>query len=230
MRYFLVGLLCLTAAFANAQGVLKGTVYENGSNIRLPDVFVRDSNTKQYGLSDKQGNFEIRTEKGHLLIFDAPGYVSDTLFVVDMTPKKVSLEVKTISLREVNINASRQAFDPHKEYPEIYTKSKVYILSPTSWFGKEAKDARRLKRYFRREAEERRIDDVFNRSYIGSIVPLKGQELEDFMTIYRPSYSFIISNDAPSLAAYINDCYKKYEALPPEKRRIPRLVDTGGGK
>lgn len=207
-----------------AQGLLKGRVYENANGRELPNVFIRDNNSKQLALTEKDGSFSIRTEPGHTLIFDCPGYVSDTLYVIDMAHKKVMMETKTINLREVNINATRQFFDPHKEYPEIYTKSKVYIMSPTTWFSKEGKDARRLKRYFAHEEEERRVDAVFSRGYVGSIVPLKGQELDDFMTLYRPSYAFIKSNNSESLAVYINDSYKKFKALPPEKRKLPKLV------
>jgi len=207
-----------------AQGLLKGKVYENANGRALPNVFIRDNNSKQLTLTEKDGSFSIRTEPGHTLIFDCPGYVSDTLYVIDMANKKVMMETKTINLREVNINATRQFFDPHKEYPEIYTKSKVYIMSPTTWFSKEGRDARRLKRYFAHEEEERRVDAVFSRGYVGSIVPLKGQELDDFMTLYRPSYAFIKSNNSESLAVYINDSYKKFKALPIEKRKLPKLV------
>jgi len=105
----------------------------------------------------------------------------------------------------------------------VYEKSKLYPLSPSTWFGKEARDARRLKRYFAREEQERKVDQVFNRVYVGSIVPLKGQELDDFMQLYRPSYSFITGNNSESLAVYINDSYKKFMALPPDKRHLQRL-------
>jgi hypothetical protein len=225
-KYFLVVLVYLIAGSVNAQNLLRGTVYEGGTGNKLKDVFIRDNNSKQLALTDKDGNFQIRTETGHLLIFDSPGYVSDTLYLVDMTPKKIVLETKTIALREVNINSTRTVFDPQKEYPEVYEKSKVYVMSPTTWFSKEGKDARRLKRYFKHEAEERHIDAVFSRAYVGSIVPLKGKELEDFMTMYRPTYAFLMNNNGPSLAVYINDCYNKYEALPPDKRALPRLSDT----
>jgi hypothetical protein len=224
--YFLAVLSSLITGTVNAQGLLKGTVYENGSNIRLPDVFIRDKNNRQVTLTDKQGNFEIKTETGHLLIFDSPGYVSDTLYVVDMTALRIMMVAKTIALREVDITGKREVFDPHKEYADVYTKSKVYVLSPSSWFGKEAKDARRLKHYFKREAEDRHIDAVFTRVYVCSIVPLKGRELEDFMTLYRPTYAFLMNNDGPSLAVYINDSYKKYKALPPDKRQIQKLSDS----
>jgi len=224
--YLLTAMLFSLAFFVNAQTTLKGTVYENGSNTRLDNVFIHDKNNKQYSITDKQGNFEVKTEAGHLLIFDSPGYVSDTLYVVDLTPKRINMVVKTIALREVNINSTRQMFDPHKEYPEIYTKSKVYIMSPSSWFSKEGKDARRLKKYFVVEEQERHVDAVFTRAYVGSIVPLKGQDLENFMTLYRPTYAFVTNNNGPSMAAYINDSYKKYLALPPEKRKLQKLSDT----
>ena len=224
VKYLFIILIIFIAASVNAQGVLKGSVYENGSNVKLNNVFIRDKMNKQLALTDNNGNFQIKTEEGHILIFDSPGYVSDTLFVVDMSQKKIMMIAKTIALREVTINGSHgEAFDPHKEYPEIYTKSKVYVLSPSSWFSKEGKDARRLKKYFKHEEEERHVDAVFTREYVGSIIPLKGKDLEDFMTMYRPTYAFLISNDSESLAVYINDNYKKFQALPPDKRSLPRL-------
>ena len=219
----LLALLTFIGYALYAQTIVRGTVYESGSGIKLPDVFVKDVTSKQITLTDKSGKFEIKTETGHILIFSAPSYIADTLYVTDLNPKHIELKRQTISLREVNITASKMAFDPHKEYPDVYTKSKVYPLSPSSWFSRDARNARRLKRYFAREEQERKVDQVFNIAYVGSIVPLKGQELEDFMTLYRPSYSFITSNNRESLAVYINDSYKKFKALPPEKRKLQRL-------
>lgn len=222
-KLYLLALALLLGNALHAQILVKGVVVESGSNTKLSDVFVRDMTNKQIALTEKSGKFEIKTETGHILVFSTPGYVNDTLYVVDLVPKHVELKTKTISLREVNISASRLAFDPHKEYPDVYTKSKVYPLSPSSWFSKEARDARRLKRYFAHEDQERKVDQVFNSVYVGSIVPLKGQDLEDFMTLYRPSYTFITSNNSESLAVYINDSYKKFMALSPDKRKLQKL-------
>lgn len=218
---FTIALLISNAL--HAQIYVRGNVVDASSGAKLSDVFVRDVTNKQITLTDKSGRFEIKSETGHTLIFSSPGYVPDTLYVIDLTQKHIELKTKTISLREVNITAQRLAFDPHKEYPDVYEKSKLYPLSPSTWFGKEARDARRLKRYFQREEQERKVDQIFNRVYVGSIVPLKGQELEDFMQLYRPSYAFITSNNSESLAVYINDSYKKWQALPPEKRHLEKL-------
>lgn len=223
LKLFAIAMLSFAFASVHAQDFLKGSVHENGSDIKLTNVFIHDINNNQLTLADKNGNFQIRSASGHTVIFTSPGYVSDTLYVVDMTPKKIKMSVLTIALREVNINSSKSTFNPREEYPEIYQKSKVYVLSPSSWFSKDSKDARRLKRYFETEEEDRKVDAAFNMAYVGSLVPLKGQELENFMTLYRPSYDFVKSNDRVSMAVYVNDSYKKYLALPPDKRKLQQL-------
>lgn len=223
LKIITIILLLFTSVFVKAQNTLKGTVEEAGKTIRLSNVFIRDINNNQLTLTDNNGNFEIRSATGHTIIFNSPGYVNDTLYVIDMQPKKIKLEQLTIALRQVNITAKRTGFNPQQEYPEVYQKSKVYVLSPSSWFSKDAKDARRLKKYFAMEQQQEKIDEVFNVAYVSSLVPLKGQELENFMTLYRPSYSIIKSNNGPSLAVYINDSYKKFLALTPSQRAAQQL-------
>ena len=213
----------LSAAAAHAQDRLQGTVTEAGSNARLAEVFVKDTSNKQLTLTDKSGKYNIRAGTGNILVFSAPGYASDTLFLTDMRNKYISLTPLSISLREVNVTASRR-FNPRAEYPEVYTRAKVYPLSPTTWFGKDARDARRLKHFFERDAQERSIDSAFNRVYVGSLVPLKGAQLEDFMTIYRPTYAFIKDNNGESMVTYVNNSYRKWKALPPSQRKVPALV------
>ena len=222
-KYFPIIIFLLGSFSAAAQTTLNGNVFDNSNGKAMPAVFVRDNSNRQLTITDNRGHFELKTEVGHIIIFESPGYTSDTLYVADLSKKKIMMESQSISLREVNIASARTTFDPKQEYPEVYTKSKVYILSPTSWFGKDATDARKLKKYFQREQDERHIDAVFNRAYVGSIVPLKGQDLENFMVLYRPTYAFIENNNGPSLSVYINDCYKKYQLLPPSKRMVAKL-------
>ncbi|MVN23336.1 peptidase associated/transthyretin-like domain-containing protein [Mucilaginibacter arboris] len=221
IRILIIAAIGLFNGALHAQTVLKGTVYEGKASHKLSNVFIRDINSKEIALTDNSGNFSIRTAINHTLIFSSPGYISDTLYLVDLKPKRVELSFQGISLNQVNITSTR-TFNPREEYPDVYEKSK-FALSPSRIFGKEAKDARRLKRYFDREADERKIDSIFNPVYVSSVVPLKGRELEDFMTMYRPSLSFLQKTPHSSLTLYINDSYKKFMALPPEKRSIQRL-------
>lgn len=221
-RYFILAILLFAIKPLYAQ-TLKGSVVEIGSTDRIPNVFVHDINSKEVALTDKKGNFEIKTTTGHTLIFTSPGYVSDTLYVIDMDPKRVSMAIQGITLRQVNITSTRAPFNPREEYADVYRKSKVYVFSPSSWLSKEGRNARRLKRYFDREEQERHVDQVFSIAYVSSLVPLRGKDLENFMTLYRPAYAYVMNNNGPSLAVYINDSYKKFMALPPEKRVVQEL-------
>jgi len=225
MKAIYLILICLSLVSIGAhaqQNIIKGQVTENATNTKLSNVFIKNINNNQAALTDNNGSFEIRGVMGNTLIFSSPGYVSDTLYIADMRFKDVRMIQMGITLRQVNVRAER--FDPRSEYPSVYQKSKVYVLSPTTWFGKEAKDARRLKKYFAHEVRERRVDSAFTRTYVSSIVPLKGHDLDVFMNLYRPTYEFVTSNNGESMAVYINDSYKKYMALPPEKRVVPKLV------
>ncbi|WP_374949565.1 hypothetical protein [Mucilaginibacter sp.] len=223
-RLFVIAVILFSAGFAHAQNVLKGTVYEDKSNIKLTNVFIKNINNKQITITDKDGNFSIKAATGNTIVFDSPGHVPDTLYLIDMLSRRIDMVSKVINLGQVNVTATRAPFNPRVEYADVYEKSKVYAFSPSTWFSKEGKDARRLKRYFKTEAEERHVDAVFSPVYVGSIVPLKGKELLNFISLYRPSYAFLRSNNAESIVAYINDSYKKYQALPPDKRQLPALA------
>jgi len=221
--YLMLLCLCLLSFCSYAQqNIIKGQVIESGTNAKMPNVFIKNTNNNQAALTDDNGNFNIRGMMGNTLIFSSPGYVSDTLYIADMKFKSITMTRLGITLNQVNVRGER--FDPRVEYASVYRKSKVYVLSPTTWFGKEAKDARRLKKYFEHEVRERRVDSAFTRTYVSSMVPLKGNDLDVFMNLYRPSYEFVTSNSGESMAVYINDSYKKYMALPPEKRVVPKLV------
>lgn len=223
--YFLIAalLLLLSVSAANAQDYLKGKVIDSGTDKGLSDVFIKNVTKNKITLTEEDGKFEIQGAVGNLLVFSSSGYISDTLVVIDAQPLNIRLKVNPALLKEVNINSSKN-FDPHTEYPEIYTKSKVYILSPSTIFSKEAKNARRLKKYFAQEEKERAIDQAFSIAYVSSLVPLRGIELQTFMAMYRPSYDFIQSNSGPTLASYINDSYIKYKALTPEQRKQNSLT------
>jgi hypothetical protein len=217
-KYIGVTLMMLLTFAANAQGPLKGSVREKGSGKKLSDVFVKDNNNKEITLTDKNGNYTIRSATGHVLVFSSPGYISDTLYLVDTRPKFIELQSMPIALKEVSIRSGRTAFDPRAEYPDVYRKAKIYPLSPSSIFSRESKNARKLKKYFAHEEQERYVDDIYTKLYVSSIVPLKGKELEDFMAMSRPGYAFLKKTTGAELVLYVNDQYKKFKAMPPEQR------------
>ena len=221
--YFIAALFLLfIASAASAQDYLEGKVID-GASKGLSDVFIKNVTNNKITLTDEDGKFEIPASVGNLLIFSSPGYVADTLMLTSMNDLNIRLKTTTSLLSEVNVRSKRENFDPHTEYPDVYTKSKVYILSPSSLFSKESKNARRLKKYFDNEDKERAIDQAFSIAYVSGLVPLKGVELQTFMAMYRPTYEFVTANSGPSMASYVSDSYKKFKDLPAEKRRQSSL-------
>jgi hypothetical protein len=223
MKYLLLAAFTISIQASLAQNIVTGTITESGKNIKLNNVFIRDITNKQIALSDKSGYFDIKAEKGNTLIFTLPGYVSDTLYLIDIKPKQVELKLQGITLSEVSVREAAKPFNPREEYPEVYEKSK-FALSPSNWFGKDARDARRLKHYFETEEQERQIDAAFTKTLVSSIVPLKEPELDGFMALYRPTLAFVKSSSPQTMTLYINDSYKKFMALPPDKRTLPKLT------
>jgi hypothetical protein len=212
----------LYTSHINAQALFSGTVVESPKGLPLNNVFIRDITNRQVALTDGNGRFKIAAGLNHTLIFTSTGYGADTLFLVDLKPKRIELKIRGNTLKDVNITASSRGFDPHAEYPEIYRNSS-FALSPSRIFGKKARDSRRLKHYFEGEIQQRQVDSIFNRAYVASIIPLKGKDLDDFITMYRPSLSFLKRSSTQTITLYINDSYRKFLATPADKRGLPSL-------
>lgn len=223
-KYIGVLIMILFAGAAVAQPLLTGGVREMGSGKKLADVFVRNMNNKEITLTDKNGRFNIRAGSGQRLIFSSPGYIADTLYLVNSAPKFVELQSMPITLGEVNVNSRRVAFNPRAEYPEVYRKAKLYPLSPSSIFSRESKNARKLKKYFAHEEQDRYVDDVYTKAYVSGILPLRGKELEEFMTMSRPSYAFLKQTSGGELVLYVNDKYKQFKTMPAGQYSLQKLA------
>jgi len=220
-RYLLPVIFSLLVKGVFAQEVVTGTITDQHKTTKLNNVFIRNISNKQIALSDNSGQFDIKAAAGNTLIFTLPGYISDTLYLIDLKPKYVQMKRAGITLSEVSVRETAN-FNPREEYPEVYEKSK-FALSLSNWFGKDARDARRLKRYFDNEEQQRQIDRAFNKTLVSSIIPLKGAELDGFMALYRPSLTFVKNSTPQSMTVYINDSYRKFLTLPPDKRVLPQL-------
>lgn len=219
-----IALFLLITKETQAQTVLNGTVCDRDTKAALPDVLIRVRHKKQLAISGKSGNFNIPASKNDLLIFTARGYVPDTLYLVDLTAKRIEMIAAVNALNEVLVTASTSepAFDPEKEYPEVYEKSK-FALSPSRLLGRDARNARRLKHYFDNERRQRKIDSIFNVNLVGSIIPLKGRDLRNFMLMYRPHLSFLNKSSPDDLYKYIKNCYSKFTQLTPRERAPAKL-------
>lgn len=222
-------IICIQSSYGQQ---IKGFVADRGSRLKLSDVDVINQTMKERTRTNSKGLFVIKAELNNILIFNLPGYFSDTLFLTNLNDVRKYLILNTTFLKTIEIK--QKAFDPEVEYATIYKRAKAintlknqpFIFYPSKYFSKEGKYARRFKRKMEREKIERKIDYRFNELTVKKVVPLTGPELDYFMVLYRPGLAQLDKMDQDDFMLYLMNCYKKFKDLPAEARISPSLKST----
>lgn len=233
LKWTLIFSLSLFTVTVFGQSKLKGRVFENKTRIALADIWVENLNTKQFIVTDNNGHFTIAAKAGDILSFKGFAYKNDTSLVTGMAEKEVFLEPKTTELKQVNV----VAVTPPKinTYDRFYHGQSMvlkrdklgrplggFIIRVWYWKKDEHKKAKLEAQQHTYELTDR-ITAVFTPQIIGKYVPLKNQELDDFIEMYTPDVKAYSANSF-QLVVYLNDCYKKYQQLPLDKRKPEWLI------
>lgn len=216
--------------------VLNGYVLELGSGEPLRFVEIKNLSTGTLAESEEDGSFTIAVNKNQRLQFAYPGYRTDTLVVIEFDIKRVylTLDGSTIQLDEVQIQAmtdSRLEVEIKRaqaegEFTDVSQHRGGVRISPSRWFGKSGRQARQRYERLLAEKERRKIDARFTQEAITAVTPLEGEDLELYMTKYRPTAAFLSTADESDLRLYIMDTYAAFKTLTPEERAAIK-VPTG---
>lgn len=208
---------------------LNGTIADRKTRSALEQVHVLNVNTGEKTVTDAAGQFSLKASVNQVLVFYYPGYISDTLLLVDMKPVKRFLAPDPKLLKTVEIQS--KTFNPEVEYADIYRKAnptklevnKPFAFYPSGYFSREGKFARKGKRKLEGEKIERKIDERWNEAGVKAVTPLNAGELDAFMAMYRPELKDLNKMDAEDLKFYIMNAYKEFKTLPADKRVISGL-------
>ncbi|MGV3761959.1 hypothetical protein [Parapedobacter sp.] len=233
--------ICVFSAPAVAQDtVLNGYVLELDSGEPLPHVEIKNLNTGTLAESLDDGSFRIAVEKNQRLQFEYPGYRTDTLVVIEFGIKRVYLtpDGSTVQLDEVQIQAMTDSrleteikrAQAEGSFTEVSQRRGGIRISPSRWFGKAGRQARQRYELLLAEKERRKIDARFTREAIIAVTPLKGEDLELYMTKYRPTAEFLSTADESDLRLYIMDTYAAFKALTPEQRAAIKAPNPKGSR
>lgn len=222
-------LVCLSAASAYSQQLLKGRVLEDKTRVGLTAINIQNLNTKQTTVSDNKGNFIIKAKLNDILLFKGFAYQNDTLVVTKLNSFEVFMLPQQHVLKDVNVTTidgpSLQFIDPyfHGQSATYQTDKNGNFKGGVNfrfWYWK--KDERKKeKREMKLKIEQVRADisRAFSPKNVSNYVPLKDAELAGFIKRYTPDVGLYLSNNF-NMADYLNTCYKKFMLLPPEKRQI----------
>lgn len=229
-KFILVCLLVwLFAASAYGQQVLKGRVLEEKTRVGLTAINIQNLNTKQTTLSDNKGNFTIKASLNDILLFKGFAYQNDTLIVTKLNSFEVFMLPQEHVLKDVKVTSmdgpSMAVYNPyfHGQTVAYQTdKNGNFIggLNFRFWYWKKDEHKRdKLKKMLQNEQAYADIAKAFSPKNVANFVPLKGVELDNFISAYTPSIKVYQANNF-NMADYLNACYKKFMQLPIEKRQI----------
>lgn len=221
-------LLCIFAfsSVGFSQQDLRGKIVKKGSTEILIGVTVINVALKRSNISDNGGNYKIPAFPGDTILFSSAGYLRDTLIVSSYMLSEswlVDLSPNLVALPQVNVEEeSNYQFDSIKRRDEyrflLDKKHPVKLMnekrnndapgfnfSPIGYFSKTEKSRRRLKRRLRQEEEDYYIDYKFPPARISRLSQLKGDSLQLFLRLNRPTYVFCRKAKSEDMLLYIND-------------------------
>jgi hypothetical protein len=216
---------------AHAQQKLGGKIVRRGSTEVLSGVSVINLNQKKYNVSDLGGNYKIPAMTGDTLLFSSAGYLPDTViaspymfvedFLVPLTPHIISLpavRVDEASNYQIDSIKRREeyGFLLDKKHPIQLVNEKRpkdgpgLSFSPFGYFSTTEVRKRKLKKRLRQEEEDYYVDYKFPRARVAQLTQLRGDSLQAFMVLFRPSYKFCRSANSEDMLLYVNRSVKLF--------------------
>lgn len=169
-----------------------------------------------------------------MLKFSSMGYKADTVLLTSMDIITVYLTPEQNMLNEVKVKELEfppGAFALKPMMGPLGSKVVRYQtdrngnpiggikLSPSALFGSKKTSEQKIERY-ERDAE---ISRMFNVVTLGPYLPFNGQELINFVILYKPSAETFY-NPNFKMTDYLNTCYQKFMEIPADKRKSKELV------
>lgn len=234
LKRLVLVLLLSIPVYTFAQTGISGGVfdYENKS-FPLQKVTVRNLSTQKVVTTGAAGQFTIPASKGDLLEFSLQGYHTDTLYLTNLQSKTIYLPTASTNLKEVKINSARLSRDLQLKDPNAPGFSRVSGIAPTKNIqraggvglafgsGGPRRERAKVKALEENAAYEAEIRQYFSEEHVAELIKLQGQELKDFISLYRPSVAKVKSDHPFNYDFYIAQAYQTWLKLPPEGRKLP---------
>ena len=239
VRIFIATFLFISgiSSFALAQQlVIKGAVLDYDSGQRIGNAEIVNGNLNVYSASNTMGLFTIRAKEGDTLKINKADY-NESMIVVRGTSDLIIRIKPSLQLEEVNVFGQSKkdqldnVMDDFRKKGNYYNGKPpilAYALSPISalygLLGKTPKNARRFQNYMNKELEESVVDRKFPSYLVETVTSLSGEDLSNFLALYRPSYSLSQNWNDYDTRAYIKKSFEKFEYDGrPKRLTLPKI-------
>ena len=221
--YLFLFLLCTGSSVMAQNFIVKGVVFEKGSNVRVALANITNTRTRSGVTSNDIGMFQIPAAIGDTLLITKTNLNDQRIEILGHQDILIYLVRGSTTLNEVTIvgNSKKQDLaEIKREFQNkgVYNGGKSSFLSAIfqplnalyNLIGKDPKNARRFGRYADNEIKQSQIDVYFNPSIIKNNTELRGDTLEKYMLDYRPEFQKAQFWNSYDYIKYIKESSKKF--------------------
>lgn len=216
---------------SNAQEYkVRGYVYDSSRNYPLEAVTVQSTSGKGT-VTNADGFYEIDVNEKDSIWFsylNKPTVKFPVLKMISPLSFDISLQVNIPTLKEVKVrqrNYRQDSLQNRLDYAKIfnYQKPKLRPVITGTGVGFDLEEIINMFRFRRNRSmasfqkrllldeEDKFIDHRFNKALVRRLTLLEGSELDSFMFIYRPSYTFTKMAGEYEFQYYIKTAFFRYK-------------------
>ncbi len=240
LRYTILLLLSFFLFNADLDAQLykvRGTVYDSSQHYPLEAVSVI-STSGRGTVTNNDGVYEIDVAATDSIWFSylgKPTMKFPIATIQNILQFNISLHVSIPTLKEVKIrprNYRQDSIQNREDYAKVFNYQKPKLKTVTPQYGagvgfdldeivnmfrfKRNRSIANFQKRLLQQEEDKFIDFRFSKSLVRRLTLLTGNELDSFMRLYRPSYTFTRFANDYDFQAYIKQAYLRFEnGLPP---------------
>ncbi len=216
---------------------VRGTVYDSSQHYPLEAVSVI-STSGRGTVTNSDGVYEIDVSATDSIFFSylgKPTMKFPIATIQNILQFNISLHVSIPTLKEVKIrprNYRQDSLQNREDYAKVFNYQKPKLKTVTPQYGagvgfdldeivnmfrfKRNRSIANFQKRLLQQEEDKFIDYRFSKSLVRRLTLLTGNELDSFMRLYRPSYTFTKFANDYDFQAYIKQAHLRYEnGLPP---------------
>jgi len=210
----------------------QGIVFKKGTSIRLGNVKISNKKSGLAKFSNIYGVFNILATTGDTLEITSNGYQTNYTIVSDFKDQVLYLdpfvELSEVVIRENSLIEDLQEVQKgYRSKGVFYTGTPHYyylILKPMTFiyenFKSEVINARKFKKYAKREINNYEVSKGFNDEIIKKYTTIKDDELLDFTLIYKPSIQQTKNWSDYDFIDYIKKSYLEFKKHDNKKNKL----------
>ncbi len=211
--------------FGQETFVIKGIIFKKESSNRVEFATIQNLKSSNSVKSDEWGTFSIDAKLGDSVKIIKNNFQEYTVvitkkqnLIIYLTPAYQLNEVKVTA--QTTKQQQQEILDGYRA-KGVYNNGKIpflmYIFNPLTalqnLIGADANNARTFYKYIQRENKDAFVDNKFNKELIQKNIPIKEDEIVEYMYKYRPKYEDVLYWNQYDAINYIKKSYQKYKSI-----------------